>query len=122
MGFQIIVQLLPIRSLIDSLIKNFTTSFTICFFINENLISAKHFLILYTSNVDQQVRPLETVSCYCFKEMEYTFLNVMLKHMMGHLSEASGAASVTNKGQPLAEYTHYRNHVFNLAISYACKN
>ena len=51
--------------------------------------------------------------------MEYTFLNVVLKHMMGHLSEASGAASVTNKEQPLAEYTHY---VYNLAISYACKN
>ena len=51
----------------------------------KNLISAKHFLILYTSNVDQQVRLLQTVFYYCFKEMEQTFLNVVLKHMMAHL-------------------------------------
>ena len=37
-------------------------------------------------------------------------------------SEASGPVSVINKEEPLAEYTHCRNHILNLAISYACKN
>ena len=37
---------------------------------NKNLISVKHFLIIYTSKVNQQVRLLETVFYYCFKEME----------------------------------------------------
>ena len=37
-------------------------------------------------------------------------------------SKASGAVSVVKKEQPLAEYTHCRNHILNLAISYACKN
>ena len=37
-------------------------------------------------------------------------------------SEASGAVSVIKKEQPLAEYTHCRNHILNLVISYACKN
>ena len=36
--------------------------------------------------------------------------------------EASGAVSVIKKEQPLAEYAHYRNHIFNVAVSYACKN
>ena len=34
----------------------------------------------------------------------------------------SGAATFTKKQQPLAEYTHCRSHVINLAISFACKN
>ena len=34
-------------------------------------------------------------------------------------SEASG---VIRKEQPLAEYTHCRNHILNLAISCTCKN
>ena len=51
---------------------------------NEKL-SAKHFLILYTSKVDQQFRLFDKVFCYCFKKMEYTFLTVVLKHMMRHL-------------------------------------
>ena len=37
-------------------------------------------------------------------------------------SKASGDVSVVKKEQPLAEYTHCRNHILNLAISYACKN
>ena len=37
-------------------------------------------------------------------------------------SEASGAASLIKKKQLLAEYTHCRNRILNLAISYACKN
>ena len=37
-------------------------------------------------------------------------------------SEALGALSVIKKEQPLAEYTHCRNYILNLAISYACKN
>ena len=37
-------------------------------------------------------------------------------------SEPSGAASVIKKKQPLAKYTHCRNHILNLAISYAYKN
>ena len=37
-------------------------------------------------------------------------------------NEASGAVSVIKKEQPLAEYTHCRNHLLNLAISYACEN
>ena len=37
-------------------------------------------------------------------------------------SEASGAVSVIKKEQPLAEYTHCRNHILNIAISYACEN
>ena len=36
--------------------------------------------------------------------------------------KASGVVSVIKKGQPLAEYTEYRNHILNLATSYACKN
>ena len=51
----------------------------------QNLVSVNNFLILYTSKVDQQVRLLEIVFCYCYKEIELTFLNVVLKHMMGHL-------------------------------------
>ena len=34
-------------------------------------------------------------------------------------SEASGAVSVIKKEEPLAEYTHCRNYILNLAISYA---
>ena len=37
---------------------------------NEKLYTAKHFLILYISKIDQQVRLLEAIFCYCFKEME----------------------------------------------------
>ena len=37
-------------------------------------------------------------------------------------SETSGAVSVIKKEQPLVEYTHCRNHLLDLAISYACKN
>ena len=37
-------------------------------------------------------------------------------------SEASGAVSVIKKQQPLEEYTHCRNYILNLAISYAFKN
>ena len=36
--------------------------------------------------------------------------------------KASGVVSVIKKGQPSAEYTEYRNHILNLATSYACKN
>ena len=36
-------------------------------------------------------------------------------------SESSGAISIIKREQPLAEYTHCRNHVLNLAISYVCK-
>ena len=35
---------------------------------------------------------------------------------------SSGAASVIKKQQPLAKYTHCRNHILNLAISFAYKN
>ena len=35
---------------------------------------------------------------------------------------SSGAASVIKKQQPLAKYTHGRNHILNLAISFANKN
>ena len=35
---------------------------------------------------------------------------------------SSGAASVIKKQQPLAKYTHGRNHILNLANSFACKN
>ena len=34
----------------------------------------------------------------------------------------SGAASVIKNKQPLAEYTHCRNHILNLAISFDRKN
>ena len=37
-------------------------------------------------------------------------------------SEASGAASVIKNVQPLAECTHCRSHILNLAISCACRN
>ena len=35
---------------------------------------------------------------------------------------SSRAASVIKKQQPLAKYTHGRNHILNLANSFACKN
>ena len=38
------------------------------------------------------------------------------------ISESSRAISIIKKEQPLAEYAHHRNHILNLAISYACKN
>ena len=38
------------------------------------------------------------------------------------ISEASRAISLIKKEKPLAEYAHCRNHILNLAISYACKN
>ena len=36
-------------------------------------------------------------------------------------SDASGTVSEIKKEQPLAESTHCRNHILNLAITYACK-
>ena len=38
------------------------------------------------------------------------------------ISEASRAISLIKKEKTLAEYAHCRNHILNLAISYACKN
>ena len=35
---------------------------------------------------------------------------------------SSGAASVIKKQQPLAKYPRFRNHILNLAISFAGKN
>ena len=35
---------------------------------------------------------------------------------------SSKASGVIRKEQPLAEYTHCRNHILNLAISCTCKN
>ena len=37
-------------------------------------------------------------------------------------SDRCDAMSVLKKEQPLAEYTHSRNHILNLAICFACKN
>ena len=37
-------------------------------------------------------------------------------------SDEKGAPSYIKQIQPKAEYTHYRNHILNLAIAHACKN
>ena len=53
----------------------------------KNLIRMKYSLMVCTStyNADQHARLLEAVFWYCFKEVEKAFVNVMVKHMMGHL-------------------------------------
>ena len=35
---------------------------------------------------------------------------------------SSGIVSVIKKQQPLAEYTHRRNHILNVSVSFAYKN
>ena len=56
--------------------------------------------------------------------MELILRYVELKQVMVQVvsGTSSGTASVINKQQPLAEYTHCKNHILNLAISFACKN
>ena len=89
----------------------------------KNLIFAKHFLIFCTSKLDQQVRLLKAIFSIASKKWNRPLYNVVLKRGASALSiEASGAVSVIEKEQPLAEYSHCRNHILNLAISYTCKN
>ena len=72
----------------------------------KNLISAKHFLILYTSKADQQVRLLKNSILLLLQRNEIDLSKCRAQTYDGASamsSEASGAVSVIKKEQPLAE-------------------
>ena len=64
-----------------------------------------------------------SILLFVFKEMKQTFLNVLLKHMMGHLKQSirNKEVSEIKRQQPLVEYTHCQNPILNLTLSFACK-
>ena len=53
----------------------------------KNVTSAKYLLMVCTStsSVEQHAKLLKKVFCYCFKEVEKTFVNIVVKHVIGHL-------------------------------------
>ena len=83
-------------------------------------------MTLYTSKVDQQVRLLVTVCVLLLLQKNGIDLSrcpaQAYDGASATISEASRAISLIKKEKPLAEYAHCRNHILNLAISYACKN
>ena len=84
----------------------------------KNLISAKYFLIFYSSRASHHVRLLETVFCYCFQknEIDLSKCRVQAHDGASTMSSEASAVSVIKKEQPFAEYTHCLNHILYLAI------
>ena len=88
----------------------------------KNFISAKDLLILDTSKVDQQDQTIENSILLLLQRNRIDLSKCHTQACDGASpmsSEASGAVSVIKKEKPLAEYTHCRNYILNLAISYA---
>ena len=120
MLFQITAQLLQMRSLIDSLIKKFLP---LCLRYVRLCANEKPYICeRFIDSLHIQGRPTGQAILLLLQRNKINFSKCRAQACDGvsaMSSEASGAVSVIKKEEPLAEYTHCRNYILNIAISYA---